>query len=585
MLALILGWVIAPAVAVTVALGAIQYVLGTAKPRNRPRKLRPGEVRTVAVVGAGCSGIAAAKEAKEAGLDVTVFEASDCLGGNWCEPCEARTGLPTRRHPHAAPGRRVYREEEQHSSVYRSTSINTSRQLMSFSDFPMPRSCVYPTHREIVRYFESYSSHFGVRDLIRFHHAVESVVKGDGGGYTLRVRDGKGKVKEHDFDAVMVRPAARLPPSYLARSCLTAHGAQVASGHHHEKHEPEFPGRERFRGRVFHSHAYKHVRNPVDCEGKRVVVVGIGNSGVDIAVELSRATRSLHLSTRTGAWILPKYVFGKPLDHVIGMRRLLRMMMPEGVLLPLLNQLGQLIVTLQQGSMRAWGLHPGSPLMSTHPTVSQELLHRVGTGAVQLARGLREFTADGVVLQDGTAVPADVVILCTGYHISFPFLGPELVRVEDNRVRLWKHVLPTAHAPTLSVIGLIQPLGAIMPISEMQARWVAALLTGREGLPPPGTMEREIDHTARVMARRYLKRRRHTIQVDFDSYMDCIARELGVVPSVLRHPGLARALLCLPVLPAQYRLDGQGAKPEQAEEALRLSCREVMHPRPETVKM
>lgn len=335
---------------------------------------------------------------------------------------------------------------------------------------------------------------------------------------------------------------------------------------------------------MFHSHAYKHDRNPVDCEGKRVVVVGIGNSGVDIAVELSRASRSLHLSTRTGAWILPKYVFGMPLDHVLGSRRLLRMLLPQRLLHPLFNWLAQLVVTLHQGSMRAWGLHPGAQLMSTHPTVSQELLHRVGTGAVQLAPGLRSFTEEGVVFQDGTAVAADVVVLCTGYHIAFPFLGPELVRVEDNRVRLWKHALPTAHAPTLSVIGLIQPLGAIMPISEMQARWVSALLTGREGLPPRDAMERDIDDTAREMARRYLKRRRHTIQVDFDTYMDSIARELGVVPSVLRHPRLARALLCLPVLPAQYRLEGPGAKPEQAAEALRLACREVMHPRPETVK-
>lgn len=102
---------------------------------------------------------------------------------------------------------RVYREEEQHSSVYRSTSINTSRQLMSFSDFPMPRSCVYPTHGEIVRYFESYSDHFGVRGLIRFQHVVERVEKGRGGGYTLRVRDKEGQVREQDFDAVMVSPA------------------------------------------------------------------------------------------------------------------------------------------------------------------------------------------------------------------------------------------------------------------------------------------------------------------------------------------------------------------------------------------
>lgn len=126
-----------------------------------------------------------------------------------------------------------------------------------------------------------------------------------------------------------------------------------------------------FRGQSFHSHAYKHAALPVDCHGRRVLVVGIGNSGVDVATEVSRVAKATHLSTRTGAWVYPKFVFGVPLDHLLSPVRALRFLLPYHIMLRLLEPILAKLIELQQGSMASWGLHPGCGPLSVHPTISQ----------------------------------------------------------------------------------------------------------------------------------------------------------------------------------------------------------------------
>nr|XP_015211474.1 PREDICTED: dimethylaniline monooxygenase [N-oxide-forming] 5-like [Lepisosteus oculatus] len=196
-------------------------------------------------------------------------------------------------------------------------------------------------------------------------------------------------------------------------------------------------------------------------------------------------------------------------------------------------------------------------LFSQHPTVNDELPNRILSGTVAVKPNVREFRGSSVVFEDGT-VEQDVyaVVFATGYRISFPFLPSFVVSVSDNRVSLYKYVFPPAlERPTLAIIGLVQPLGAIMPISEMQARWATRVFKGLNKLPPADTMQKDIERKSEKMAKRYVASQRHTIQVDYMSYMDEVAGQIGARPSLmgllLRDPRLGLSVLLGPCTPYQ----------------------------------
>ncbi|MCX6387791.1 MAG: NAD(P)-binding domain-containing protein, partial [Solirubrobacterales bacterium] len=199
------------------------------------------------------------------GFDVTCHEASDRVGGNW-----------------------VFGNSNGMSASYKSLHINTSRERMEYSDYPMPKSFPdFPHHSHIATYFNDYVDNFGLRDRIRFQSAVARAELADDGTWTII--DSNGNVDR--YDALI-----------------------VANGHHWDPRwpEPSFPGR--FDGKEIHAHSYT---SSEDIRGKRVVVVGMGNSAMDIAVEGSYVSDKVYLSARRGAHIIPKYIFGKPLDQVL----------------------------------------------------------------------------------------------------------------------------------------------------------------------------------------------------------------------------------------------------------------------------
>jgi hypothetical protein len=175
---------------------------------------------------------------------------------------------------------------------------------------------------------------------------------------------------------------------------------------------------------------------------------------------------------------------------------------------------------LAVGDMTAYGLpKPDHKLLEAHPTVSAELLSRLGHGDVAVKPNIDCFTGGrGVRFVDGSEEEIDLVIYCTGYKITFPFFRPDLLSIADNRLRLYRRAASVEN-PGLFFIGFIQPLGAIMPIAEAQSEWVADLLEGRGSLPSKGDMEAEIDDYERKMRKRYVASKRHTIQVDFHPYL------------------------------------------------------------------
>ena len=422
----------------------------------------------VCIVGAGSSGIAAAKTLHERGIDFDCFERGSAIGGNW-----------------------RYLNDNGLSAAYASLHINTSKDKMAFSDYPMPSSYPdYPHHSQIVAYFESYVDHFGFRDKIRFKTTVEKIEKADAEGHP-----GAWRVTLEGGE------------SQLYKAVL------VANGHHWAKRLPSFPGH--FEGQTLHAHDYKTFAG---FEGKNVLIVGIGNSGVDIASEVCRVAAKTMLSTRRSAHILPKYAFGKPIDHFTS---------PMSSKVPMFVQqiFFKLVLGLTRGDQAKLGIpRPSHHLLQAHPTVSEELPSLVGHGRVKMRPDIEKLDGDGVVFKDGSRDQVDVIIYCTGYYIRFPFLAPELVRTENNQVRLYRHVVHPDH-PNLYFIGLVQPLGAVMPLAEAQSVWIAEVLRGKAKLPSREKMEKAIDHDLTAMRKRYVTSDRHTIQVDFYPYLHQVQRE------------------------------------------------------------
>jgi cation diffusion facilitator CzcD-associated flavoprotein CzcO len=423
----------------------------------------------VAVIGAGSSGIAAVKALHAKGFDVTCFEKSDQVGGNW-----------------------VFGNKNGMSAAYRYLHINTSRDRMEYADFPMKKSYPdFPHHSHIAEYFNDYVDHFGLRDRIRFETGVEHAARAPGGGWTLTL---EGGARER-FDALL-----------------------VANGHHWDRRwpEPAFPGSDTFTGVQMHAHDY--VDNEI-FKGKDVVVLGMGNSAMDIGVESSYVARMTYLAARRGAWIIPKYLGGKPVDrkHPVFSNPLLPMSIRRLFIGAALKQ--------AVGRMEDYGLpKPDHRIGEAHPTVSGRMLDRISHGTVTPRPNIARLEGEEVVFTDGSRVRADYVVYCTGYKISFPFFDEDLLSAPDNHIELFRRVFHP-DLPDLAFIGLLQPLGAIMPLAAAQGEWVADYLRGAYALPPRAALLEDIRRDQAAMRKRYVASKRHTIQVDFDSYLHELGRE------------------------------------------------------------
>ncbi len=423
----------------------------------------------VCVIGAGSSGLASCQVLHARGIPFDCFEAGSAAGGNW-----------------------RYGNDNGMSSAYRSLHAKSSRRCMQFAAFPIPRDWPdYLGHELIVRYLDEFVDHFGFRQHIRFRTEVTRVAPAAGGGWdvTVRRRD-TGVERTRRYRAVL-----------------------VASGHHWDPSypEPAFPGT--FTGEQIHSHGY---RTPEPFTGKRVLVLGFGNSACDIATDCSAVAARTVLAMRRGAHVVPRYLFGMPTDHLTLMRL--------GTRAPLALQrlaVGALL-RAAQGAVTRYGLpKPDRRLLCTPPTVSDSLLSKVDHGDIAVRPGIERFEGDRVRFTDGSAERVDVVIYATGYKISIPFLDEVLL---GAGIRLYHRVVPPG-LPGLYFIGLVQPVGAVMPLAEIQSQWVADLLAGRAALPPQQRMNQEIARYQAATGRRYARCAGPAIQVDFLAYLREIRRE------------------------------------------------------------
>ncbi|KAF9427493.1 Cyclopentanone 1,2-monooxygenase (CPMO) [Podila epigama] len=503
----------------------------------------------------GASGLTAIKECldEKDSIDVVCFEQESYLGGLW------RYVDVSEKNPNP------------HSSVYKSTIINTSKELMSFSDFAIPAEWpTYLPNQKVAHYFDLYSKHFKLKDHIRFETKVVEV---------------KELKDEHNRWVIRYHPANAAAPVSVQEE--TFDYVMMCSGHHWKARYPAFPGMskddpEPYTGIQLHSHFY---RQADAYRGKNVVVVGLGNSAVDLAVELSQNQSQVYLSARRGAWILPRWLLGKPLDHI---HSRLTSIMPLFFVQLVTAWLFKRVLPPAHPNLK-----PERLPLASHPTINTLLGERVSTGTIKPVKNIRVMgPGKRVQFEDGTVIEnVDVIFYCTGYHITFPVLNPDIVTdgragfQDANRVWTWKYMVPPRH-PNLAFVGLVQPLGAIMPISEMQCRFLVRTLVGKlKALPSENQMDKEIQARNDYIRRRYDDAPRHTIQVDYASYCDELAQLLGCMPTLgrlLKEFGLSEGTklwlssIFGPPFPVFYRLVGPHAWDGAREVVWGYACKENM---------
>lgn len=420
------------------------------------------DLPTTAVIGGGVAGIATTKALLERGVPVEAYERSDRLGGVW-----------SYGNPYGV------------SAAYDTLHLNSSRATTQWPDHPMPADWPhYPSHEQVAAYLDGYADRFGVRDAYTFETAVERAVRCPDGGWQLTLSDGR----QRRVDRLV-----------------------AANGHHAEPKVPTFPGA--FDGELLHSHDYTTREQLRD---KDVVVLGLGNSAMDVVAQAAAVGRSATLAARRGYHVLPKFLFGIPLDQL-----------PNDPRVPfaLRRRALSLLVRLGHGRMRDFGLpEPDHPLGGSHPTVSHDVFEPLREGRIGVKPTIVGFDGDQVRFADGTSARADVVVLATGYRIVFPFLDPQVLSAPDNDIGLYLNLFDPRY-DDLAVAGLVQTLGSNIRMVHAQAQLLGDWAAGAYALPDPATMRAEIADYRRRLRRRYVHSTRHTVQVDHHDYLRRIDRE------------------------------------------------------------
>ncbi len=368
----------------------------------------------MAVIGAGPVGLGIAKALKAHAIAYDQFEADDDVGGNW------------------------------YHGVYDTAHIISSRKTTEFTDYPMPAHYPdFPSREQMVEYLRDYARHFELRPAIAFNTKV-----------------------------VLVRPR----PDELWDVGLAGgerrlyKGVLVCNGHHWSKRLPDYPGT--FAGTFLHSKDYK---TPAQLAGKRVLVIGGGNSACDVAREAARVGASCELSLRRGYWFLPKSLLGKPLVEAL----------PLWLPVALQRLLLKLALKVIFGDYRRYGLPlPDHKIFEHHPTLNSELLHYVKHGRIRPRPDIARCAGTRVHFVDGSSAEYDVVIAATGYHVDFPFLPPGLVPVTGGLAHVYGGALLPEHRH-LYIIGTMQPRYGFGPLLTEGAGLVAMMIGLQDGMELP----------------------------------------------------------------------------------------------------
>jgi hypothetical protein len=362
-------------------------------------------------------GLATARNLQKVGLPFRGFELHTDVGGLWDI-------------------------DNPHSTLYETAHLISSRRMTEFAEFPMGEGAPYPHHRELRAYFRAYADHFGLRAQYAFGRRVTRVAPEPDGTWTVRH-------ESTDRGDVMTERVA---------------GVLIANGTLHHPNRPAIPGR--FSGRVMHAAEYKAA---TQFTGERVLVVGCGNSGADIAVDAVHHARSVDLSVRRGYYFLPKFLLGRPTDTLGGAVRLPR---------ALKQYLDGLLVRVVMGKPSAYGLpDPDYRMYESHPVINSLVLHHLGQGDITPRGALADSDGETVTFADGSRGAYDTILLATGYQLHYPFIERSLLHWAEGAPApaLYLNAMhPTSD--TLFVMGMLEAAGLGWEGRNQQAELVALYL-------------------------------------------------------------------------------------------------------------
>lgn len=475
--------------------------------------------KKVAVIGAGVSGLSSIKCCLDESLEPTCFERSSDFGGLWKYSETSNDGM---------------------TRVYRSLVTNVCKEMSCYSDFPFHED--YPnfmTQEKFWNYLREFAEYFDLLRYIRFKTTVCSVTKrpdfSETGQWDV-ITETDGKQDRAVFDAVMICTGHFLSPNLPLES---------------------FPGIHKFKGQILHSQDY---RIPDPFQDKRVLVVGLGNTGGDTAVELSRRAAQVLLSTRTGTWIVSRSSGGGYPVNMMVIRRwhnLIARVLPSCFLNWIKERKMNKIFNYEN-----YGLAIAKGKKKKF-IVNDELQFCILCGKVTMKTSVKDFTETSVIFEDGTVeANVDAVIFTTGYKFSFPFLEEPLKSFCTNKAILYKQVFPpNLERATLAIIGLISLTGSILSATESQARWVTRVFKGLCNIPPSQKLMAEATKKMQLIKRGVIQDTSPN-KLDYISYMDELAVFIGSKPNIpflfITDPRLAWEVFFGPCTPYQYRLMGPG---------------------------
>jgi dimethylaniline monooxygenase (N-oxide forming) len=420
----------------------------------------------VCIIGAGIGGINMGSALTKKGIKFDCFDKRDRIGGIW-----------------------AFDPKKEHTSVWHNLNQNTPRHRYEFSDFPMPDNYAdFPSHQQVHSYLEQYIDHCGMRDSYYLNTGVKKVERLEDKNWKVTLES--GEVRYYEF-------------------------LIVANGHHNTPNIPYFPGIDTFQGDVTHS---QHYRYRHDYKDKRVMVIGIGNSGAQIAVDVSYDAAMTYISIRRGVYILPHYLFGLRIDKILGpsLDWWFKKMLPGS----LYGRFFTVVYNLVGGKHSHMEMpKPDHLMMTCLPTVSEGLPNRIGDGKLKIIPNIERIEGNKVYFVDGTMREVDSIIYSTGYHTDFKFLDPELLSIKDNHIPLYKRIfLPDIK--NIAFVGVFQAIRwGFLDIMEKQAELIADYIDGTYSLPTVSEQRSDIEREKNLIRKEFMATLRNHYQMHGDTYI------------------------------------------------------------------